>query len=81
MTTELKEIEGFCTNTETGVSYAYVNGIKREIKRFNDGTYIFVSSTKVLPNIKHISPIGKPTKYANIFNEEGQISIENYLKS
>lgn len=76
-----KEFTTLCIHTKTGDVHAHVNGNILPIRKLNDGRYCFISKTKVLKNTLHISPLGKPSKYANIFNEEGQKAIIEYMKS
>lgn len=75
----VKEFDYLFTNTQTGAIYAQVKDTKREIRTLNDGRYIFISSNKVLSETMHISPIGKPPKYANIFNANGQKEIKEFI--
>lgn len=75
------EIKHKAFNTQTGNCYVITNdNIKRSIIKAN-GLYGFISNNKVLENTLHISPIGKPAKYFNEFNEADQKEISDWINS
>lgn len=72
------EIEGFVQNTLNGNVYVIVKGIKRDICTTNSGKYGFISKNKILDEWAFIGNI-KKLKYINIFNEESQKKIEDFI--
>lgn len=75
------EIKHKVVNTNNGNCYIVTkDGIKRSLVTSNK-KYGFISATKILENAIHISPIGKPTKYFNEFNESDQKEIESWMSS
>ena len=80
MTTQSNEIEGFVQNTLNGNVYVIVKGIKRNICTTNSGKYGFISNNKVLDEWEFVGNI-KKLKYINIFNEQSQKKIEDFINS
>ena len=80
MTTQSNEIEGFVQNTLNGNVYVIVKGIKRNICTTNSGKYGFISNNKVLDEWAFVGNI-KKFKYINIFNEQSQKKIEDFINS
>lgn len=80
MATQSNEIEGFVQNTSNGNVYVIVKGIKRNICTTNSGKYGFISNEKVLDDCVFVGNI-KKIKYINIFNEQSQKKIEDFLNS
>ena len=78
MTTQSNEIEGFVQNTLNGDIYVIVKGIKRNICTTNSGKYGFISNNKVLDEWAFFGN-SKKLKYVNIFNEESQKKIEDFI--
>ena len=76
--TSSKEIEGFVQNTSNGNVYVIVKGIKRNICTTNSGKYGFISNDKILDEWLFVGSI-KKIKYINIFNEESQKKIEDFI--
>ena len=73
-----KEIEGFVQNTSNGDVYVIVKGIKRNICITNSGKYGFISNNKILDEWLFVGSI-KKIKYINIFNEESQKKIKDFI--
>jgi hypothetical protein len=68
-------------NTTNGSLIIITNdGVERSLRVFGS-KYGFESSKKILDENIHMSPIGKPTKYFNVFNEIDQKEIENWVNS
>ncbi len=80
MTTQSNEIEGFVQNTSNGNVYVIVKGIKRNICTTNSGKYGFISNDKVLNEWAFVGNT-KKLKYINIFNEQSQKIIEDFINS
>ena len=80
MTTQSNEIEGFVQNTLNGNVYVIVKGIKRNICTTNSGKYGFISNNKVLDEWAFVGST-KKLKYINIFNEQSQKEIEDFINS
>ena len=80
MTTQSNEIEGFVQNTLNGNIYVIVKGIKRNICTTNSGKYGFISNNKVLDEWVFVGN-SKKLKYINIFNEQSQKIIEDFINS
>ena len=80
MKTQSNEIEGFVQNTSNGNVYVIVKGIKRNICTTNSGKYGFISNNKILDEYVFIKK-QKKIKYINIFNEQSQKKIEDFLNS
>ena len=76
--TSSKEIEGLVQNTSNGNVYVIVKGIKRNICTTNSGKYGFISNDKILDEWLFVGSI-KKIKYINIFNEESQKKIEDFI--
>jgi hypothetical protein len=68
-------------NTTNGSLIIITNdGTERSLRVFGS-KYGFESSKKILDETIHMSPIGKPTKYFNVFNDIDQKEIENWVNS
>ena len=80
MKTLSNEIEGFVHNTSNGNVYVIVKGIKRNICTTNSGKYGFISNDKVLEDCAFVGNI-KKIKYLNIFNEQSQKKIKDFINS
>ena len=80
MTTQSNEIEGFVQNTLNENIYVIVKGIKRNICTTNSGKYGFISNNKVLDEWAFVGN-SKKLKYINIFNEQSQKKIEDFINS
>lgn len=75
------EIRRMSTNTKNGDCYIYTMDDKRRTLVIIDNMYGFLSSNKILNKTRHISPIGKPTKYFNEFNEDDQKAIKEWINN
>lgn len=80
MTTKSNEIEGFVHNTSTGDVYVIVKGVKRNVCTTNSGKFGFISNEKILDEWVFVGNMKKP-KCLNIFNEENQKKIKDFINS
>ena len=81
MATQSNEIEGFVQNTSNGNVYVIVKGIKRNLCTTNSGKFGFISNDKVLNEWAFVGGNMKKLKYINIFNEQSQKIIEDFINS
>jgi trehalose-6-phosphate synthase len=68
-------------NTKNGSLIIITNDGTERSLRVLGGKYGFESTKKILDEAIHMSPIGKPTKYFNVFNEVDQEEIEKWVNS
>ena len=75
------EIKHKVYDTKTGDCYIVtLDNVERKLVEMNK-KYGFNSTSKVLNKTLHISPIGKPVKYFNEFNEADQQEISDWINS